>query len=192
MDLCSDDRVGRVTDMLQPFADFVAGFFGGSENNETIACAPGSTWVLVDEPVTANVLIADGREYQLGVIQPTATILSVKALLAAQPGIRIDRLAVYLIDDARHEEQSPELKSHETLSMVQQYQVQAETCTELRFAAVLGGNSCVADFIQSLSPSPKPHLIIDFSHFVSSMQSDFPLGVACVPAHPNLVVVTCV
>jgi DNA-binding beta-propeller fold protein YncE len=120
---------------------------------------------------------------------PALTILWVKEHLANISDMPLADQSMFLIGDKRQSVEDFELQNCESISQVAQYA--AAPMTELRLAVLMRSLNNVADFIRALPPSATPELTIgDMTEGNEDHQLNWPLGIAFVPAHPELVVVT--
>jgi hypothetical protein len=139
--------------------------------------------------VPASVVAADGAEYSLGEVEFTATILSVKKLLATKSVMRVGSQSMFLIDDTRQGVDNLELKNQEKVSDVLQY---AESATDLKLAVMMDLLiNDAAEFVQKLTPQVEPTLTIGNGGGADAddRSLNYPKNACLVPAHPDLLIV---
>ena len=124
----------------------------------------------------------DGTEFLLGMLRPAMTILSVKQELARKSHYSPSAQCLFVIEDKRRVENF-ELMDDERILEAVRY---AGSGSKLLLSLVVDVHSDAAEFFKTLRPSATPNLEIKRRGDPQS----WPLGVAFVPAHPELLVVT--
>ena len=69
-----------------------------------------------------TILAPDGTEYSLGGHPPSTTVLQLKWMLAERSPLSVQRQQLYLLSDARDEENDLQLSDNDTLQTVRQYE----------------------------------------------------------------------
>jgi DNA-binding beta-propeller fold protein YncE len=135
--------------------------------------------------ISTSVLMAGGSTIDLGKLELSQSIRSLKIALAEQAGIAVGSQQLFVLDDQRQDVADLTLKNHDTVSQVAQY---SSMSAALQLALVVGNSA--DEFVRSMPA--KPELVIgtgkpgsDDSEF-----NDCWGGMAFVPARPQWLVVT--
>jgi DNA-binding beta-propeller fold protein YncE len=125
--------------------------------------------------IPASALGADGTTYDLGLLQLTDSIYSVKQVLAAKSGMKVSAQQFFVMDDKR-EDEDLELKTHEYVAQALDYSASETT---LQLVVVQIGEVEALEFMAGLSTTA------DWAH---ERIQEGPIGVSFVRDYPQLIV----
>jgi DNA-binding beta-propeller fold protein YncE len=166
---------------MEKLTGSIKSMFTGCKTDATAtdAAGDGAADDAVQPRICTTAVLASGTTYALGDVLLDTTIFALKQKLSTQCEISVRQQSMYAIDDTR-EGEDLELKNGETVGEAVCYS--GSSTTELQIAVMSG--LCVDDVAEFVANMPSAQPALELAANKACY------GVAFVPGHLNLVVIT--